>query len=314
MRIAKLPSGRTRRDDRREKDYEEHHGPLPSGEFQDLPIKPAKAKPGEKPTEVILPPMELFERNRGYDAPLPDQKTLFAASVRLRHQAELIMDTDVLADQIEVRHSVIEDIDDKGRLYLSMPTPPILKSQVGTKVQVTFLSRYHDVPGGRWVRVGYHTTILDVLKAYELAEGVIESVVVVSPPQRLEPTTVRMAYRLIPPEELDLRLYVRGEELEVGLMDLSIGGAQFHHPKDKEFALGRRLALRLVSGELAFNLTGRVVRHNKTYDVRGRERAVTSVQFGEMDPTTKNHLTRLVTETYRYLLAQRSGIAPRQDD
>ncbi len=314
MRIGKPAGGKSRRDERREKEYEEHHGPLPVDEFQDEPIKPAKLKPGEKQVEVILPPMELFERNRGYDEPLPDQQTLIRTSIRLRQQVELIMDTDVLADQIEVRHSIIEDIDEGGRLYLAMPSPPILKSQVGTKVQVTILARYHDVPGGRWIRVGYHTPIREVIRDYELADGVIESVVVVDPPQRLEPTTVRMAYRLIPPEELDLRLVLRPDEVEVGLMDLSIGGAQFHHPRDMEFALEQLVPLKLVSGEMSFNLTGRVVRRGKTYDVRGRERGVTSVQFREMPPATKNQLTRLLTETYRYLLAQRSGIALRRED
>lgn len=315
MRIANLPSGRTRRDDRREKEYEEHHGPLPDDDFQDEPIKPAKVKPGEKPpAEVILPPMELFERNRGYDEPLPEQEALLENSVRLRHQVELIMDTDVLADQIEVRHSIIEDIDEEGRLYLAMPSPPILKSQTGTKVQVTFLSRFYDVPGGRWIRVGYHTTILDVIREHELAEGVIEPVVVVAPPKRLEASTVRMAYRLIPPDDLDLRLYLRSEEMEVGLMDLSIGGAQFHHPKEVEFPIGRRIALNLLSGDIAFNLTAKVVRQGKTYDIRGRERGVTSVQFGEMEPALKNQFTRLLTETYRHLLAQRSGVAARGED
>ncbi|MFH2127295.1 MAG: PilZ domain-containing protein, partial [Pseudomonadota bacterium] len=191
---------------------------------------------------------------------------------------------------------------------------PILKSQVGTKVQVTFLSRYHDVPGGRWIRVGYHTKILEVKREHELAEGVIEPVVVVASPKRLEASTVRMAYRLIPPEDLDLRLFLRPDDFELGLMDLSIGGAQFHHPMDREFELGRLLALSLISGDTSFNLTGRVVRLGKTYDVRGRERGVTSVQFGEMEPAIRNQLTRLLTETYRYLLAQRSGIASRRED
>lgn len=313
MRIAKLPSGKTRRQERREKEYEEHHGPLPEDDFQQEAIKPAKAGPGVKHPEVILPSMELFEPNRGYDDPLPDQKILLETSIRLRHLVELIMDTDVLADQIEVRHSIIEDIDDKGLLYLAMPSPPILRSQTGTRVQVTFLSRYHDVPGGRWIRVGYHTEILEVIPHRELAEGVVEPVVVVAPPQRLEPCTVRMAYRLIPPEELDLRLYLSAEDLEVGLMDLSIGGAQFHHPKDLKFPIGLRLALRLASGALSIKLTGRVVRLGKTYDVRGRERGVASVQFGEMEPAKRNQLTQLLTETYRYLLAQRSGMAPIKD-
>jgi hypothetical protein len=311
MRIAKLPSGKTRRQERREKEIEEHHGPLPDDEFQQETIKPAKADPVNRNPEVILPPMELFERNRGYDGPIPEQKVLLDTCVRLRHQVDLIMDTDVLADQIEVRHSIIEDIDDNGLLYLAMTSPPILKSHTGTRVQITFLSRYHDVPGGRWIRVGYHTPIIEVLHSHELAEGVVESVVVVEPPKRLEPCTVRMAYRLIPPEELDLRMYLRSEDdLEVGLMDLSIGGAQFHHPKDIEFPIGLRIPLCLASGEMEFNLTGRVVRQSKTYDVRGRERGVTSVKFTNMEPATKNHLNQLLTETYRYLLAQRSGMAP----
>jgi hypothetical protein len=315
MRIAKLPSGKTRREERREKEYEEHHGPLPEDECGQETVKPAKVKPGAKHQEVILPPMELFERNRGYDGPLPEQKFLLEASVRLRHLVELIMDTDVLADQIEVRHSIIEDIDDEGLLYLAMPSPPILKSQIGTKLQITFLSHYHDVPGGRWIRVGYHTPILKVIHYHELAEGVVEPVVVVAPPERLEPCTVRMAYRLIPPEDLDLRMYLRsGHDLEVGLMDLSIGGAQFHHPREIELPIGLRIPLSLASGNFEFNLTGRILRQSKTYDVRGRERGVTSVEFTDMTPDTKNHLNQLLTETYRYLLAQRSGMSPLEED
>ena len=311
MRIAKLPSGRSRREERRKKELEEQHGPLPADHFEEQTIKPAKAEPGEKHPEVILPSMELFERNRGYDGPMPEQKILLQTSVALRHQVQLIMDTDVLADQIEVRHSIIEDIDDEGLLYLAMPSPPILKSQINTKVQVTFLSRYHDVPGGRWIRVGYHTPILNVIRDYELAETVVEPVVVVAPPKHLEQCTVRMAYRLIPPDDLDLRLYLRSGDLEeVGLMDLSMGGAQFHHSKDLEFPIGLRIGLCLASGELDLNLTGRVIRQGTTYDVRGRERGVTSVNFTQLDPAIKNKLNQLLTETYRYLLAQRSGMAP----
>jgi hypothetical protein len=68
----------------------------------------------------------------------------------------------------------------------------------------------------------------------------------------------------------------------------------------------------LISGELKLMLTGKVVRTDKVRDRLGWERRVTSFQFVEMDPKTKHKLSQLLTEVYRHVLAQRSGIAPRE--
>lgn len=315
MRIARLPGGKSRREKRRERERAQARrlGLLERAEAEEATrIKPARRKGPAAPPPVDLPLSDLLSRRRTSSMPLPSQERLIATNIRLRHHVDIILGTDLWAEEIEVRHSLIEDIDEQGRLYLAQTAPPILRSQVGQLVELTFLSRYFDVPGGRWLRVGYATPIREVIPDYRVSQHLTEPVIVVDGPKKLVPVSVRTAFRVVPPDDLDLRLVIWPEGTPLGLMDISMGGAQVYHDLGWYFSKGRRLLLMLISGELKLMLTGKVVRTDKVRDRLGWERRVTSFQFVEMDPKTKHKLSQLLTEVYRHVLAQRSGIAPRE--
>lgn len=309
MRIANLPGGRSRRERRREKETQG------GGLWEEVVsrVKPARRK-GRARSEVPLPPNELLDRRPGYEEPLPSQSELKRACLRPRQQADLILAADLECEEVEVRHTLIEDLDRQGRLYLAQPAPPLLSSHVGQKLKISFLTRFYDVPGGRWLRVGYATPLQELIPDYRVSGSFTEPVLRVAGPQRLEPFSVRTSYRLVPPDDLDLRLALWPEAQELGLMDISVGGAQFYYDPAWSFPKGRLLNLALVSGEVRLVMAARVVRTAKVRDVLGWERKVAAVRFEEMGPQTKRKLVELLTETYRHLLARRSGLAGREEE
>ncbi len=273
-------------------------------------VKPAEVEGAPPLPDVITSLNQEIVRKRKHILPPPDQKELYRKSIVPRHQVDIIVESDPRFDEVEVRQSIIEDIDDQERLYLAQTSPPFLRSQEGRVIEPTFLSKYYDIPGGRWIRVGYRTPILEVIPDYKLSSEERIVVVVVDGPKELTPTTVRMSYRISPPEELDLRLVLWPQGTPVGLVDFSNGGLQFYHDKEMTFKKNQRLNLSLISGALTLLLPSRVVRSVIGQDLKGRDIGMTSVVFHDIDPRTRVKYQQLLNSTYRYLLAQRSGIKP----
>lgn len=310
MKLGKPPLAKTRREQRREQELEKTQGPRHATEVSPREvIKPAVLAPDLRPPALVLPVHdEVLDPNSPHLHPLPDQQVLKMTVIRPMQRAEIVLVRPDDESRLDVRTSTILDISETGVLYLAQTSPPILRSQAGAPVEVSFLGRFKDIPGGRWLRVGYRTQIEYVIRDYEIREGVTEPVFTVPWPDELRQTTVRASYRLVPPEDLDLRLVLWPDGRRLTLLDISAGGASFYHPPRWRFEPGSRLKLALLTGSHRFNLPGQVVRSTRVKDRLGLEQGVTSVEFGEMEPEERERFLRLLTETYRHLLAQRSGI------
>ena len=315
MKIGGVRHSVTRRELRREKEQQAARDALSLGrEPGTLPIVPAKSRTGRNvPPPVLLPPNEVLDRRKRDPLPLPDQEVLLEYCLRLRHQVEIILEPEVWGDEIRVRRSVIEDFDPEGRLLLTQTLPPVLTAHIGQVAELSFLGRYFDLPGGRWIRVGYQTPILELIKDFQISMRARETVIVVDPPTNLKPVTVRTAYRLVPPSDLDLRLVTWPDGTELGLMDISLGGAQFHHPVRWGIRTMYRMDLALMSGQLTLRMQGRVVRTGRVRDRYGVERGLASVRFMDMDSETRDRLSRLLASVYRHLLARRSGVLDQEE-
>ncbi len=313
MRIGDVSGLRSRRERRREKEAEEEREALFRGQVEPKEkverLKPAKLKGRQPVPAVVIPDNQLREAHKNFSAPVPKQKSLINRAIQPRQHVEMVMEDDRVMEIAEVRHSVIEDIDNKGQLYLTQTSPPILPSHVGKVVEATFLNRYRDVPGGRWLRVGYKTKIKDLLINYKIGLRVLENIILLAGPKKLAPTSVRMSFRIRPPQDLDLRLLMWPENKQVGLLDISAGGARFYHTRRWYFPRGRKLTLAVASGKARIVLPAKVVRTGTIRDRYGLDHGVTSVAFDEVDPTTRHRYLGLLTEVYRYMLAQRSGVA-----
>ena len=208
----------------------------------------------------------------------------------------------------EVRHSVILDLDKSGRLYLAQTSPPMLHSQVGSMLELSFLSRYDDVPKGRWLRVGYRTPVVDIIHGYPEGRQSDESVIVVEGPKELRPNSIRQAYRVSPPSDLDMRMVLWPDGTRVGILDISETGAGFYHSTQWAFDLGHPMQLAILSGRFTLILDCRVVRSNTIKSRAGLTYGLTGVAFENLDVPTKSKLNQLLSGILRHIQLQRSGI------
>lgn len=243
------------------------------------------------------------------DAPLfPDQEVLRAKNLRPGRNVDLVVHLDLERDIIDTRSTTIHDISAKGMLILAQTSPPLGPSAKGKRVEVTFLGQYQDVPGGRWLRVGYVTTILGVLQDYQVGPGRKESVIVVAGPQALKEFTLRLHYRLEPPVDRDLILYMEPEHQEVPIVDISAGGVRFSHSSSWSFSVGYRLNFTIISEWGRLSLKGKVVASYAGGPDGKSSQNHTAVAFVDTELETKARLEQIITELTRHVLAKRSGV------
>lgn len=238
------------------------------------------------------------------DEPLPSQDEMRRRSLRLRQLVELIVDLDWSTDTLDVRSSVIQEIDPKGRLALSQTSPPLLHSQIGKRIELTFLSQYPSQLGSRWLRVGYHTPLLAIIDDYQLGPDFTETVLVFDSPRKLLASTARISPRMEPTPDMDLTLRLWPDGQQVTLLDLSAGGVRFSHPSWMEFAAGTRLDVALCTTNATIPVRGRVLRNA---ELNSRTTA-TVLQFRDLDRHTADMVHRLLTEMARFRRAQMSGV------
>ncbi len=241
--------------------------------------------------------------------PLPDFKLLARAVLRPRELVDLILRLDLESDDIDVRRCMLHDPDLSGRVILSQTSPPILVSQINKVMEVSFLYRQFTDAGPIWRRVGYRAPLLQVLQRYQVSPGVVEPALVFPRPKALKPSSVRLYFRVKPPLELDLHLFLMPEKVEVRVVDISAGGVSFYHPYGVPISPGSRLNLLLQVGNFYLNLLARAVR---AAEPETGQRAVATYYgavFENLDHNIRRQLLRLVTEINRLVLARGSGSA-----
>jgi hypothetical protein len=152
----------------------------------------------------------LFDKKaKTYTRPgLPSQKELFLRSLYPGNHVDLVINHDDSSDVVEVRGSIIYDITRDRQLILAQTSPPILPSQAGTPLEVTFLCQSQDGKGNsKMLRTTYHTELISVIPQYQLSRTQTESALLVPLPARLEISSLRLYYRVEPQEKFNLRAY-----------------------------------------------------------------------------------------------------------
>lgn len=254
----------------------------------------------------------MFLKGKSGRGGLPSQKKLKERLIRPGQKVDLILETDYDKEAIDVRPSVIQDIDPKGRLVLDQTFPRISRAKIGEMVEVTFLSKQTQAGEERWMRLGYKTPVLDLVEDYELGPNLRDSVVLVQGPDELTKFTLRLHYRLSPPKDRDLRLYIWPDRTKLTLVDISASGVKFAHPRIWHFSVGHPITLAVASAGQNLILEGRVVRSGEMRSGHHSGRGVTAVQFSFTSQDTQRKLNELIQEMIRHNLAKRSGLLDRK--
>lgn len=225
---------------------------------------------------------------------LPPQKVLISTCLKPGRKVDLVLEADPARNLVDVRSTMLYDQDKKAQLLLAQTAPRVDPNSKGKNLEVTFLARYEDSPGGRWIRVGYRAALLGVLESFEVGPSMHEPVLLVPGPKKLVPMTLRLDKRLDPPGGQSLRLYIMPEGTEVTLADISLGGARFSHPTSWSFAAQKVLDLELARGGERVAFQAKVLRSGERLLHGGVASGSTAVHFDNLGNIAKQKLSQML--------------------
>lgn len=205
----------------------------------------------------------------------------------------IIINIDYRKEIVETKNSIIHDIIE-NKIIVDQPNPAISRTHIGEDIFVTYLEKDQ----GKFTRYGFLAKIIDFIKDYELASQQTTQAIELRKLGRPEPYNLRMFYRLEPPGNCGIDIFVNGNR--VTIMDISIGGASFSHNKTHHFKDKEEIKIVLVVGERIYQIESRVVRIHEPENERVKKSLeFVSIQFINLDGHIKNDLGRKIRDIER---------------
>lgn len=232
-------------------------------------------------------------------------KQELARIIRPQRQVDLIVSVDFIRESIDVRATIIYDVNEpQKRLIIAQTNPPILKSMVGRNVEVTMLVR-EDQEGPR-KRLGYQTKIVEFFSEYQLREGAPEQALAIGYPTRpLKDTSVRLHYRVQPSHAHQVSVSINGEKDSVNLLDLSLGGLLISYGGRTDYRPGQRISMVLTIKDMPIPIIGEAIR---IFDREGSKLIFVGIKFTEIETQAARLIQETVSQIMREDLKSRSGL------
>lgn len=207
----------------------------------------------------------------------------------------IIINIDYRKEVIESRNSIVHDVTG-DKIIIAQTDPPISRTNIDKEIYVTYLDKEGEKPA----RYGFPARIIEFVKEYELAARQKTQAVVLLRKGLGEQYNLRMFYRLEPPSNCGIDIFVNGSK--VNILDISIGGASFSHNKVYPFKTNENASVIIIIGERASQIMSRVVRVWQPDNERMKKSLeFVSIQFLNMNGHTKNELGRKIRDVERNL-------------
>ncbi|MCK4728707.1 MAG: PilZ domain-containing protein, partial [Desulfobacterales bacterium] len=207
-------------------------------------------------------------------------------------RVDIVLDFDWSEETIDVRRATVYDLDDE-KIILSQTSPPIATYNIGKRVKVTCLVREKDGLA-RYCITG---RLAEIVNNYKLSGSETEQALVIIQESGHEPFNLRLFYRLEPPTDSGIALFLHKEE--VNILDISIGGAKFTHRKDHPVKHKEILKLILQVDEENFDIEAQVIRILPVSGRMARKLESVAVQFLNLDRNMKDLLSRKIRDIER---------------
>lgn len=205
---------------------------------------------------------------------------------------DIVVDFDRSEETIDVRSTTVYDLDDQ-RIILSQTSPPIATCDIGRRVKVAYLVTEKDGPA----RYCVTARLAEIVRDYKLSGSETAEAIVLIQESAHERFNLRLFYRLEPPTDSGLTLFL-GEE-KVNILDVSIGGAKFTHRKDHPVKPNEMLKLILQVGEESFDVEAQVVRVLPVSGRMAKKLESVAVQFLNLDMNIKDLLSKKIRDIER---------------
>ena len=205
----------------------------------------------------------------------------------------ITVDMDPLRETIDVKNSMVHDVAGE-KIVVAQTDPPILKSYLNRIVYITYLGKEE----GRPLRHGFPARALEFVKDYKLRSSGTTQAIVLTQEADAAPYNLRMFYRLEPPSNSGLDIYIDGER--AGILDISIGGASFSHKRNTPFQTNSTIGIILSIDGAETRIDAQVLRVREPESNRLKKSLeLVSVSFLNMPGSTKNTLSRKIRDIER---------------
>jgi hypothetical protein len=205
----------------------------------------------------------------------------------------ITVDMDPLRETIDVKNSMVHDVAGE-KIIVAQTEPPILKSYLNRIVYITYLGKEKGKP----LRYGFPARALEFVKDYKLSSSETTQAIVLTQEADAEPYNLRMFYRLEPPSNSGLDIYIDGER--TGILDISIGGASFSHKRNTPFQTNSTIGIILSIDGAETRIDAQVLRVREPESNRLKKSLeLVSVSFLNMPGSTKNTLSRKIRDIER---------------
>jgi hypothetical protein len=202
----------------------------------------------------------------------------------------IVIEVDPMMEKISVKPSTIYEVAD-NLLIIAQTEPAITKLR--QQITITYLVREN----GRLRRRGFPAQVADLID-YSLQAGCKVKAIVAEKNGEPQPFSVRMHYRAEPTVQSRLAMYILGRKVDI--LDISLRGARFSHPRTLGVQPGAFVGVCLDIAGRSYDLEGRIVRiWESTSDRVRRETAFASVEFLTLGATAERALLRRIHQIER---------------
>jgi len=188
------------------------------------------------------------------------------------HSVSMIFEVDFVMTSSRVMKSMVYDIEDT-RIIVSQTSPPLLRSHIGRRMQLSILTRVKTRPA----RFAASVVITDMMNEYPMSSTLTAPAIILEQLTEMKEVNLRMFYRVKPVAGENITVLFGPEKLN--LIDLSLGGAKFSHVSASLAKRGDKIDVVFVFDGDRFEVKAKVVRSWSHLETGATRIQFYSVQF-----------------------------------
>jgi hypothetical protein len=211
---------------------------------------------------------------------------------------DIIFENEIDDKNAHYMKAVVYDYEGKF-ITISQTSPALTTHFLKRRILTTFLAHSKN----RLLRFGFSGLLYDLIPDYAISSGNTAEALIIKKLKDLEPVDFRMYFRVRPPSDTDLRLFLKEEK--VNLLDVSIGGAKFIYSKNYFFSPGDPVKFKLLIGGAVFDIDA-LVRSVRQPDIYASNKNIqyVSVEFRIEDQKMEVSLGQAILNIERSQLSK----------
>lgn len=227
------------------------------------------------------------------------------AQIRPGMSVSLVVNSNVLREINDIRNSTVYDQEGR-KLIVAQTEPRLTNESVGKTIVVSFIA----YDQGKPMRFGLQAKVTELLPAYPLNPTQTVPAVGLVQKSSPEPYNLRMYYRVQPPGDFGILMYLYDHPLSI--INLSLGGALVSAPlkptPDFKYEIGGLIRLTMDIDSERFHLQAKIKRLTAPEGVRARrDLQFVALEFLDRSPELDRALGEKILSIQRELSARGLG-------